>query len=108
MNCVILRGNIQFGENVWDIHLIITGKYLPITEYIRDIEDDDDLNFRIENFKMLPNESEDSEDSEDSDEKRIATFVTRNVSVKLDNVQDNYIDPVEENDTAKNTEETTS
>lgn len=42
------------GENIWDIHFIITGKYLPITEYIRDIEDDDELNFRIENFKLTP------------------------------------------------------
>lgn len=44
-------------ENVWDIHFIITGKYLPITEYIRDIEDDDELNFRIENFKLTPGTS---------------------------------------------------
>jgi len=48
------------GENVWDIHFIITGKYLPITEYIRDIEDDDDLNFRIENFKLTPGTSTDN------------------------------------------------
>jgi len=96
------------AEGLSDISFTVSGNYIPIINFINDIEDDDKLGFRIENFKMLPNESEDSEDSEDSDEKRIATFVTRNVSVKLDNVQDNYIDPVEENDTAKNTEETTS
>lgn len=48
------------GENIWDIHFIITGKYLPITEYIRDIEDDDELNFRIENFKLTPGASTES------------------------------------------------
>lgn len=48
------------GENVWNIHFIITGKYLPITEYIRDIEDDDELNFRIENFKLTPGTSTES------------------------------------------------
>ena len=48
------------SENIWDIHFIITGKYLPVTEYIRDIEDDDDLNFRIENFKFTPGTSTDN------------------------------------------------
>lgn len=44
-------------ENTWNIHFIVTGKYLPITEFIRDIEDDDDLNFRIESFTLTPGEN---------------------------------------------------
>ena len=44
----------QPSENIWNINFIVTGKYLPITEFIRDIENDDELNFRIEEFKLTP------------------------------------------------------
>ena len=47
------------GQNVWDIHFVAEGRYLPITEFIRYIEDDDELNFRIEGFKLTPGESTD-------------------------------------------------
>lgn len=47
------------GQNIWDIHFVAEGRYLPITEFIRYIEDDDELNFRIEGFKLTPGESTD-------------------------------------------------
>lgn len=47
----------QPTENIWNINFVVTGKYLPITEFIRDIENDDELNFRIEEFKLTPGKS---------------------------------------------------
>lgn len=38
------------------IHFVVTGKYIPITEFVRDIEDDQSLYFVIENFILLPGE----------------------------------------------------
>lgn len=36
------------------LHFIVTGKYIPITEFVRDIEDDERLYFAIENFILVP------------------------------------------------------
>lgn len=40
-----------------DLHFIVKGKYYSISEFVRDIENDKDLYFRIENFTLLPNDS---------------------------------------------------
>ncbi len=39
------------------LHFIVTGKYIPITEFVRDIEDDERLYFAIENFILIPGEN---------------------------------------------------
>lgn len=39
------------------IHFIVTGKYIPITEFVRDTEDDESLYFAIENFILVPGEN---------------------------------------------------
>ena len=41
-------------EDLWNIHFNVEGQYVPITEYLRDIENDDELNFRIDSFKLAP------------------------------------------------------
>lgn len=52
---------LQYVEGVTgetgDLHFIIKGKYYSISEFVRDIENDKDLYFRIENFTLLPDES---------------------------------------------------
>lgn len=40
--------------NVYDLKFTVTGSYIGITDFIYAIEDDSQLGFRIENFKMLP------------------------------------------------------
>lgn len=97
------------ADNNWDIHIIVVGKYLPITEFIRDLEDDDELNFRIENFKMVPRTNK-------STEILRADFYVRNiglteVDVNIENatISDNVNDNSTVNsDNIKNNEENTN
>lgn len=61
-------------QDVKNILFTVTGNYIPIIDFISAIEDDGDLAFRIENFKMTP-----------SGDVRQATFVTKNVRIKQEN-----------------------
>ena len=45
------------GENVYDLNFITVGSYVGICEFIRDIEDDSDLAFKIEQFSIKAGES---------------------------------------------------
>ena len=44
-------------NEVSDLHFTLTGKYIPISDFVRDIEDDGELGFRIQGFKVNPGES---------------------------------------------------
>ncbi len=72
---VILKYDIASGttgeEDVKNILFTVTGNYIPIIDFISAIEDDSELGFSIENFKMVPN-----------GDVRQATFVTKNVRIK--------------------------
>lgn len=46
------------ANNVNDIKFTLQGSYIAITNFIYAIENDTELNFRIENFKLLPHENE--------------------------------------------------
>ena len=46
------------ANDVNDIKFTVNGSYIAITNYIYAIENDTDLNFRIENFKLLPHKNE--------------------------------------------------
>lgn len=79
-----------------NIEFTVIGNYNAIIDFVAAIEDDNKLGFRIENFKMVPNE-----------ENLKATFVTRNINVKIENVTssntDSSLTKNKENDsTAKN------
>ena len=75
---VTLKYEIASGttgeEDVKNILFTVTGNYIPIIDFIRAIEDDSDLAFTIENFKMIP-----------SGDVRQATFVTKNIRIKSEN-----------------------
>ena len=45
------------GQNVYDLNFTVVGGYVGICEFIRDIEDDSDLAFKIEQFSMTAGES---------------------------------------------------
>ena len=62
-------------QDVKNILFTVTGNYIPIINFISAIEDDGDLAFRIENFKMTP-----------SGDVRQATFVTKNIRIKQENI----------------------
>ena len=46
------------ASDVSDIKFTVNGSYIAITNFIYSIENDADLNFRIENFKLLPYQNE--------------------------------------------------
>ena len=61
------------GQNVYDLNFTAVGSYVGICEFIRDIEDDSDLAFKIEQFSMTAGESTSS---------LRATFVCKNIKIE--------------------------
>lgn len=61
------------GQNVYDLNFTVVGSYVGICEFIRDIEDDSDLAFKIEQFSMTAGESTSS---------LKATFICKNIPIE--------------------------
>ncbi len=61
------------GQNVYDLNFTAVGSYVGICEFIRDIEDDSDLAFKIEQFSMTAGESTSS---------LKATFICKNIPIE--------------------------
>ena len=61
------------GEDVYDLNFTVVGSYVGICEFIRDIEDDSDLAFKIEQFSMTAGESTSS---------LRATFICKNIPIE--------------------------
>ena len=61
------------GDGVYNINFTATGSYVGISEFIRDIEDDSQLGFKIEQFSMKPGAST---------SQLQATFVCKNISIE--------------------------
>lgn len=61
------------GEEVYDLNFTAVGSYIGICEFIRDIEDDSDLAFKIEDFSMTAGESTSL---------LRATFICKNIPIK--------------------------
>ena len=40
------------GEDIYDLDFTLVGNYVGITDFIYDIENDEELNFEIQNFKI--------------------------------------------------------
>lgn len=82
------------ANTVNDIKFTLEGSYIAITNFIYAIENDADLNFRIENFKLLPHENEILQ----------ATFTVRNIAIE----GNTSTQTVTETNTNQNNEETTN
>ena len=61
------------GQSVYDLNFTVVGSYVGICEFIRDIEDDSDLAFKVEQFSMTAGESTSS---------LRATFVCKNIPIE--------------------------
>lgn len=97
------------GEDIYDLEFTLVGKYVGITDFIYDIENDEELNFEIENLKIssqigkvnsgaVSNNEEDNQGAsntsqesktvetvQNSDGKIIqATFTVKNVGITLE------------------------
>ena len=96
---VILKLDVQTGgtgeSDVNNLSFTVTGKYIAIFNFVTAIEDDSELGFRIENFKILPGTDTDG---------REATFTVRNVRIKQENVTNNVT--TTDNSQNNNTENT--
>lgn len=44
-------------KDTYDINFTVYGSYLGITDFLYDIENDDELNYRVKNFKIIPTSS---------------------------------------------------
>ncbi len=58
-------------EEIRDLNFTVQGSYIGITDFIYAVEEDEDLNFRVKNFKMLP----------DRGEILKATFIVKNIKI---------------------------
>lgn len=93
------------GQNVYDLNFTVVGSYVGICEFIRDIEDDSDLAFKIEQFSMTTGESTSS---------LKATFVCKNIPIEgissIDRKTTNTTNSINTNSTnsTNNTSNTTS
>lgn len=67
--------NTSSNYIVCDLKFVITGKYINLTDFIYDIEDDDRLNFEINNFSMQKN----GDDLE-------VTLTVREIKINSDNL----------------------
>ena len=59
-------------ENTYNLNFTVTGSYISITDFISDIENDTELGFSIEEFKMVPGTGSDLK----------ATFSCKGISIK--------------------------
>ena len=60
-------------ENIKNLAFTVKGQYIGIIEFISSLENDDKLNFKIENFRMIKNEAN-----------LTATFTVRNIRIKTE------------------------
>lgn len=71
-----LRTGSSGATSEYDIYFTVTASYVSISEFVAALENDSSLNFKIENFKLIPNGG--------NTENLQATFVVRDINVKLD------------------------
>ena len=75
-NEVIERVEAKQDSRSKNLLFTVTGNYIAVINFVLSIEDDSQLGFRIENFKILPGSGENG---------RQATFTVRNVRIKQEN-----------------------
>ena len=96
---VIVKMVIQqdsMDNNFSDIAFTATGKYVGIIDFISALEDDSELNFKIDNFKMIP----DGENLQ-------ATFDVNGIRIKLENTTQT-VDTTQGQDESSNTNNNTN
>ena len=73
-NNVVMQANVTSGSisGLYNISFTALGEYISISEFIRAIENDSKLGFKIEDFTLSPSSST---------ENLQATFIIRNVSI---------------------------
>lgn len=90
------------GRKLYDLNFTAEGAYVGISLFLADLEDDSFLDFKIENFALTKGEST---------ENLKATFVVKDIPIKLENLSANTSSDSETtgsvNNTTNNTNNTT-
>lgn len=68
----VTKGN-NTTQNTYNLNFTVNGSYISITDFISDIENDETLGFKIEEFKLIPS---------GSDSNLQATFVCKDIAIK--------------------------
>ncbi len=76
-------------KGMYNLNFTVKGQYLGIADFIHDIENDSRLGFKIENFKLLPGESESKEGEKDTNT-LVGTFICKDISINIDAANVNY------------------
>lgn len=76
-------------EDTYNINFTLYGSYLGITDFLYDIENDDELNYRIKDFKIVPTTTTSTTTTENQvttvDTNTLkATFFVENIIIKFD------------------------
>lgn len=76
-------------DDTYNINFTLYGSYLGITDFLYDIENDDELNYRITDFKLVPSTTTSSTTTDNkvttvSTDKLEATFVVENIIIRFD------------------------
>ncbi len=75
---VVLKMDVEVNNatlGTYNLNFTVTGSYVGITEFIYDLDNDSSLLFKIESFKLTP---------QDSENNLIATFTCKDISINID------------------------
>lgn len=76
---VIIKLEVTKGssstQGLYDLKFTATGSYIGISDFIRDVENDTSLGFKIEDFNLEPGENTDD---------LVGTFACKDISIKID------------------------
>ena len=87
------------GRKLYDLNFTAEGAYVGISLFLADLEDDSFLDFKIENFALTKGEST---------ENLKATFVVKDIPIKLDNLSANTSSDSDTTGSVNNTTNNTS
>ena len=92
-------GQSADGRKMYDLNFTAEGAYIGIALFLSDLQDDSFLEFKIENFALAKGEST---------ENLKATFVVKDVPIKIDNLSANTSTDSATTGTATNTTNNTT
>ena len=107
---VVLKMDVAVNNaslGLYNLNFSVTGKYISIIDFIYDLENDSSLSFKIEEFSLKPNSSE---------EELVATFVCKDININIDSsnvinsdsITTESTDNVNGTDSSNNTTDSTS
>jgi len=84
---VNLKMDVNSGDtgeaDMKNLSFTVTGQYIGIIQFVSALENDDKLNFKIENFKMVKKDTENNtEDNKQEETNLTATFNVRSIRIK--------------------------